>query len=136
MLGGRRCIGRDRTEACRRGRRPKAQPRTGPDKSAPSRWRFRPPSPSTLSFRLLPPGAASTYSRSVLGAGVNLRITRSPCKAVARQKACSLRERIRPHFHRCRVDLWKARDTGEGARLSTDPDTLRLDITHVIVRRL
>jgi len=37
-------------------------------KNSPSRLRFRPPSPGTFGFRLRPSGAASTYSRSVLGA--------------------------------------------------------------------
>src|SRR5579884_2891930 len=40
----------------------------GRTKSSPSRWRFRPPLPRTFGFRLLPSGAASVYSRSVLGA--------------------------------------------------------------------
>jgi len=41
-------------------------------KSSPSRWRFRPPAPVTVRFRVEPPGRASTYSRSVLGATANL----------------------------------------------------------------
>ena len=39
-----------------------------PRKYSPSRWHFRPPSPLAFGFRLLPPGAVSTYLRSVLGA--------------------------------------------------------------------
>ena len=53
---------------------------TGPRKNSPSRWRFRPPSPRTFGFRLRPPGAASTYSRSVLGARANLRAPTRPFK--------------------------------------------------------
>ena len=49
-------------------------------KNSPSRWRFRPPLPRTFGFRLLPSGAASTYSRSVLGARRNLRVETRPCK--------------------------------------------------------
>jgi hypothetical protein len=42
-------------------------------KSSPSRWRFRPLSPLTFGFRVEPSGCASSYSRSVLGAGRTLR---------------------------------------------------------------
>ena len=35
---------------------------------SPSRFRFRPPLRLTFGFRLLPPGEASSYLRSVLGA--------------------------------------------------------------------
>ena len=41
--------------------------RLGP-KNSPSRFRFRPPFPPAFGFRLLPPGWASVYLRSVLGA--------------------------------------------------------------------
>src|SRR5690348_3053703 len=58
--GRRRCIARDPTEAVPAARETK--------KNSPSRWRFRPPPRGTVGFRLEPPGAASTYSRSVLGA--------------------------------------------------------------------
>jgi hypothetical protein len=105
------------------------------EKNSPSRWRFRPPSSSAFRFRVQPPRAASSYSRSVLGAGVNLRIARSPCKPDTRRKACSLRQKILPHFHTHRVGLWIARDTGGEGRDRRDRGTLRLDITHVIVRR-
>ena len=40
--------------------------------SSPSRLRFRPPSRPTFRFRVQPPGLASLYSRSVLGADENL----------------------------------------------------------------
>jgi hypothetical protein len=46
-------------------------------KKSPSRWRFRPPSPLAFRFRVQPPGSASTYSRSVLGARENLRRPRT-----------------------------------------------------------
>ena len=39
---------------------------------SPSRWRFRPPNRLAFRFRVRPLGSASTYSRSVLGAGRNL----------------------------------------------------------------
>ena len=39
---------------------------------SPSRWRFRPPNRRAFRFRVRPLGSASTYSRSVLGAGANL----------------------------------------------------------------
>ena len=53
-----------------------------PRKVSPSRCRFRPPSPLAFGFRLPPPGAVSTYRRSVLGArgklsGVRSRFKRS-----------------------------------------------------------
>src|SRR5439155_20414139 len=41
-------------------------------KNSPSRLRFRPPNRLTFRFRVRPPDSASTYSRSVLGAGENL----------------------------------------------------------------
>jgi len=41
-------------------------------KSSPSRLRFRPPPPLTFPFRVLPSGATSSYSRSVLGASSTL----------------------------------------------------------------
>src|SRR5438552_7923766 len=71
--GSRRCIAGDPTEAGSAGRR---------TKNSPSRWRFRPPPPGTVGFRLEPPGAASTYSRSVLGARGKLDGTRAERKAV------------------------------------------------------
>src|SRR3954470_7939805 len=37
-------------------------------RSSPSRLRFRPPLRPTFRFRVQPPGLASSYSRSVLGA--------------------------------------------------------------------
>ena len=50
-----------------------APPETASDqKNSPSRFRFRPPLRPTFGFRLRPPGGASTYSRSVLGASGNL----------------------------------------------------------------
>jgi hypothetical protein len=45
--------------------------------------RFRPPPPRTFAFRLLPSGAASTYSRSVLGARGNLDAAASTGKGLA-----------------------------------------------------
>ena len=61
------------------------------EKNSPSRWRFRPPSSLAFRFRVRPPRAASTYSRSVLGAGVNLRPVGRACNPPADGKICSLR---------------------------------------------
>jgi hypothetical protein len=49
-------------------------------KNSPSRLRFRPPCRLTFGFRLRPPGWASTYSRSVLGARGNLDAVQQQCK--------------------------------------------------------
>ena len=56
-------------------------PLAGPFNS-PSRFRFRPPHRLTFGFRLLPPGRASIYLRSVLGARGNLEADRPSGKAV------------------------------------------------------
>src|SRR4051794_26334760 len=84
MLGARKCMARSY--------RPGAAPtsvdrpsRRGRKKSSASRWRFRPPSPKTFAFRLLPSGAASTYSRSVLAARRKLRDRSGPCKGCGRR---------------------------------------------------
>src|SRR5581483_8995400 len=53
-------------------------------KNSPSRWRFRPPPPRTIGLATYrSPGAASTYSRSVLGARGNLGGGEIPCKRPA-----------------------------------------------------
>src|SRR5438270_9306407 len=54
-------------------------------KNSPSRLRFRPPFPGTFALRLLPSGAASTYSRSVLGARGNLE-RRAACDKGSRER--------------------------------------------------
>ena len=58
---------------------------------SPSRFRFRPPHRLTFGFRLVPPGRASSYLRSVLGARGNLERSDHSDKAVngapARKKA-------------------------------------------------
>jgi hypothetical protein len=54
--------------------------RFGPKKS-PRRLRFRPPNLLAFRFRVQPPGSASTYSRSVLGARGNLEARTRPGKS-------------------------------------------------------
>jgi hypothetical protein len=49
-------------------------------KNSPSRWRFRPLLRPTFRFRVLPPGEASTYFRSVLDASGTLGRVLSACK--------------------------------------------------------
>src|SRR5207249_12116094 len=56
-------------------------------KSSPSRVRFRPPSPLTFRFRVVPSETASTYSRPLLGAGGNLEPWPSECKRSERRSA-------------------------------------------------
>src|SRR2546423_15615512 len=60
-------------------------------KNSPSRFRFRPPSPLTFPFRVLPSDPASSYLRSVLGASRTLTRTpngsrgrKAPCPQIAR----------------------------------------------------
>src|SRR5216110_1069078 len=80
MLGGLRCIERDRNALGKPPGSPKPPPlvryadeRSALDqKNSPSRFRFRPPSPLTFPFRVLPSEPASSYSRSVLGASSTL----------------------------------------------------------------
>ena len=60
---------------------------------SPSRWRFRPPSRLAFRFRVRPLGSASTYSRSVLGAGANLLRRPRRFKPSTPRKARSLRAR-------------------------------------------
>src|SRR2546421_518333 len=94
MLGGRRCIGRDRNASAVSPGSPKlptlvrvaARPSVPDQKNSPSRFRFRPPLPLTFPFRVLPSDSVSTYLRSVLGA-----ITTLTCQANRsrdRKRAC------------------------------------------------
>ena len=73
-------------------------------KNSPSRWRFRPPTPRTFGLRLRPSGAASAYSRSVLGARDNLTApsvvgkrtrvgTNAVCRHSCREEPSDLRPR-------------------------------------------
>jgi hypothetical protein len=82
-------------------------------KNSPSRLRFCPHPPGTFGFRLLPPRAASTYSRSVLGARANLTGRPGSRQGPRRQKARILRTANCPHFHGfCRdlgTTLWTVR---------------------------
>src|SRR5206468_2712759 len=63
-------------------------------KNSPSRWRFRPPLPGTFALRLLPSGAASTYSRSVLGARGKIGPRTRPIKAARREIAAFCEQEI------------------------------------------
>jgi hypothetical protein len=74
---------------------------------SPSRFRFRPPAPLTFGFRLLPSLPASTYLRSVLGAGGNLGEVRSLCKRSRERKNRNLQGLNYPHFHSKPCSLWK-----------------------------
>jgi hypothetical protein len=90
---------------------------TDPDQNSASRWRFRPPSPRTFALRLLPSGAASTYSRSVLAARENLRCPGRAHKHRQARNTRNLRGLVRPHIHSCRVELWRtSRDARAAAR--------------------
>ena len=60
-------------------------------KNSPSRLRFRPPLPVNLGFRLRPSGAASAYSRSVLGARGKLSALADVFKGAAKRVSCNLR---------------------------------------------
>jgi hypothetical protein len=63
-------------------------------KNSPSRLRFRPPSPRTFAFRLLPSGAASTYSRSVLGARRKIGRPTRPRKEAVLENAAFCAQQI------------------------------------------
>jgi len=63
-----------------------ARPNRG-QKNSPSRWRFRPPNLLAFRFRVPPPGPASTYSRSVLGAKGTIGAAALLCKTVHKEEA-------------------------------------------------
>jgi hypothetical protein len=83
-----------------------------PTKNAPSRWRFRPPGPPTLSFRFAPPGSNSSYRRSVLDAVATLKLDGAACKTRLEQKVRNLQKvqfSTFPQLFRQRVEkVWKA----------------------------
>src|SRR5688572_6590165 len=95
-LGDRKCIERGSYTGTR-------------TKNSPSRWRFRPPSPLTFGFRLVPSKSASTYSRSVLGAVVNLLSGGGRHKRVIRGKSCKVRTNVLHTFHTLPAGLWRLR---------------------------
>src|SRR3954470_14850571 len=74
---------------------------------SPSRSRFRPPAPLTFGFRLLPSLPASTYLRSVLGAGGNLGEVKARNKRSENGKQRNLHRFNYPHFHSDPCSLWK-----------------------------
>ena len=100
-----------------------AVPGTVPDqKNSPSRFRFRPPLRPTFGFRLRPPGGASTYSRSVLGARGNLDGREGGRKGLRRRSPQIAETSLFHIFHRSRTGLWAslwepARGLGTGERL-------------------
>jgi hypothetical protein len=97
-------------------------------KNSPSRWRFRPQLPLTFRLRVRPPGAASTYSRSVLGASGTLRGRPGPIKPGRNRFSRTLRARKSPHFHGF---------CGRGGENPVDDGRVsarRLDITSIPVR--
>lgn len=65
-------------------------------KNSPSRWRFRPPDPLTVRFRVEPSSWASTYLRSVLGASGNLRDTTDLVKPALHRIAAICDDFLRP----------------------------------------
>jgi hypothetical protein len=67
-------------------------------KNSPSRFRFRPPCRPTFGFRLRPPGWASTYSRSVLGANGTVEVSRGPFKACPNAKFAICKKFSFQHF--------------------------------------
>src|SRR5215210_9161638 len=66
---------------------------------SPNRFRFRPLPQPAFGFRLRLPGAASTYSRSVLGAGGNLGVLDGPRKSVEIGKPAICDKFSFPHFN-------------------------------------
>jgi hypothetical protein len=64
-------------------------PSASDQKSSPSRLRFRPPPPLTFPFRVLPSGATSSYSRSVLGASSTLTPRRNRSRGVKGAKCAN-----------------------------------------------
>src|SRR5437762_10329596 len=63
-------------------------------KNSPSRFRFRPPCRLAFGFRLPPPGWASTYSRSVLGASRTLGVRLAVRKASRTKLLANCEERF------------------------------------------
>jgi hypothetical protein len=124
-------------------------PADSDQKNSPSRFRFRPPFRPTFGFRLRPPGWASTYSRSVLGASGNLETSTPPrktCRNVSSAICKNFSFQHLPHPDPHSVDnSWEVRrparsvagpyrglSSGEGAASALV--VLQLDITRVIVR--
>jgi hypothetical protein len=128
-------------------------------KNSPSRLRFRPLNRPTFGFRLRPPGWASIYSRSVLGANGTVEASSRPFKAcpnadVAICKVFSFQHFPHPDGRFC-GQVWGISWTGASARPRNVSDAasrargrtrtgegctqnlmLELDITLVTVHRL
>jgi hypothetical protein len=76
--------------------------------NSPSRWRFRPPTPLTFRFRVVPSKSDSTYFRSVLGAVVNLLGGQARGNRSRRRKRCNLHRNVLHTFHTAPAGLWSA----------------------------
>ena len=68
-------------------------------KNSPSRLRFRPLNRPTFGFRLRPPGWASIYSRSVLGARGTVDVSRCPFKTCPIADPAICKKFSFQHFH-------------------------------------
>jgi hypothetical protein len=65
------------------------------EKNSPSRLRFRPRHPLAFRLRVLPPGAASTYSRPVLGARGKLAAAGGAAQELRERRPRNLRKLLR-----------------------------------------
>src|SRR5919108_1420927 len=112
MLGGLRCTKADPMRSrIARGKRALGEPgvparkkrpeevQAPPRAISPNRFRFRPLPQPAFGFRLRLPGAASTYSRSVLGADRNLEGLGALCKSLGKGKPAICEKFSFPHFH-------------------------------------
>src|SRR6266550_5181663 len=85
-------------------------------KNSPSRFRFRPPFRPTFGFRLRPPGWASTYSRSVLGASGTLELSRPPCKTCPNVSSAICKKFSFQHFpHQSSASVDKSGEDATGS---------------------
>jgi hypothetical protein len=98
---------------------------------SPSRFRFRPPHRLTFGLHLVPPGMASSYSRSVLGARGNLETDDLLGKAAGTlSKPENVAICAHEVLHMSTTAVGPPVDRREGGSAA-----LELDITRVIVRR-
>ena len=100
-------------------------------KNSPSRLRFRPPCRPTFGFRLRPPGWASIYSRSVLGANWTVEVSRRPFKACPNSAVAICKKFSFQHFpHRARPSVDNFVDKGQSPRPRNASDVSRARITN------